>query len=77
MDAPKSSTKYRARVAQYLASPLGAGTSDRSMRRLLAILPSQLGIEGVPSFAQIHTIRSHFDAWDYEEQLEARAAAEA
>jgi hypothetical protein len=60
----QNSTAYRLRVAQYLASPLGASTSNEVACRLLALRPASIDMSEDPSVPELHSLRAFLDAWD-------------
>jgi hypothetical protein len=53
---------FRACVAQYLHSELGASTPDPIARRLLRLDPDMIGLVVKPSLALVHGLRAYFEA---------------
>jgi hypothetical protein len=53
---------FRACVARYLNSELGAATPDQIARRLLRLDPDMIGLVVKPSLALVHGLRAYFEA---------------
>lgn len=75
MSRTTASSRYQARVVQYLLSPLGRDTPDSIASKLMALTPASIDMPDEPSLPYLHCVRAYLFAWEAENDQYARDQA--